>query len=243
MDVQFSDFVTIGLLILLEGLLSADNALVLALMILGLPRPDQQKALRYGLVGAFAFRTIATLLATYLIRIEWVKLLGGLYLLYLFYQHFFRSGGSEERGKPRTAKPWLGMSALWGTVVKVEMVNIAFSVDSILVAVAMSRKTWVVLTGGLLGIIAIRVVIGQLLAIVRRYPAIVDGAFIIIAWVGLKLLLEYMHAEGVIDLRINKWFSFGLIILIFGASYLYARYRGPAPDADREEEADKLLRS
>jgi YkoY family integral membrane protein len=242
MDVQFSDFITIGLLVLLEGLLSADNALVLALMILGLPRRDQKKALRYGLVGAFAFRTIATLLATYLIRIEWVKLLGGLYLLYLSYQHFFRSGGAEERGKPRPAQPWMGLSTLWGTVVKVEMVNIAFSVDSILVAVAMSRKTWVVLAGGLLGIIAIRVVIGQLLAIVRKYPAIVDGAFIIIAWVGLKLLLEYLSAEGMIHLRINKWFSFGLIIVIFTLSFLYARRLGPAPDADQDNAADELLR-
>src|SRR5206468_5401205 len=137
------------------------------------------------------FRIIATLLATQLIRIEWVKLLGGLYLLYLSYKHFFRSGGAEQRSKPRPARPWLGLSALWGTVVKVELVNIAFSVDSILVAVAMSKKLWVVLAGGLLGIIAIRVVIGKLLSLVRRYPAIVDGAFIIIAWVGLKLLIEY----------------------------------------------------
>src|SRR5207237_277900 len=83
------------LLVLLEGLLSADNALVLAVMILGLARRDQKKALRYGLVGAFAFRILATLLATYLIRIEWVKLLGGLYLLHLSYRHFFRSGGAE----------------------------------------------------------------------------------------------------------------------------------------------------
>lgn len=243
MEVQFSDFITIGLLVLLEGLLSADNALVLALMILGLPRRDQKKALRYGLVGAFAFRTVATLLATYLIRIEWVKLLGGLYLLYLSYQHFFRSGGSEARGKPRPAQPWLGLSPLWGTVVKVEMVNVAFSVDSILVAVAMSNKTWVVLAGGLLGIIAIRVVIAQLLAIVRKYPAIVDGAFIIIAWVGLKLLVEYLRAEGVIQLQINKWFSFGLIVVIFALSYLYARRKGPAPDADEDDAADELLRS
>lgn len=241
MDVQLSDFVTIGLLVLLEGLLSADNALVLALMILGLPRRDQRKALRYGLVGAFAFRTLATLLATYLIRIEWVKLLGGLYLLYLSYQHFFRSGGVEHRGKPRPAQPWLGFSALWGTVVKVELVNIAFSVDSILVAVAMSSKIWVVLCGGLLGIIAIRVVIGQLLAIVRKYPAIVDGAFIIIAWVGVKLLLEYLRAEGVVHFQINKWFSFGLIIVIFLVSYAYARRKGPVPD-DEEEEAEELLR-
>src|SRR5450830_1080036 len=244
MDVQLSDFVTIGLLVVLEGLLSADNALVLALMILGLPRRDQKNALRYGLVGAFAFRIAATLLATYLIRIEWVKLLGGLYLLYLCYQHFFQSGaGAVERGKPKPAQPWLGLSALWGTVVKVELVNIAFSVDSILVAVAMSKKTWVVLAGGLLGIVAIRVVIAQLLAIVRKYPAIVDGAFIIIAWVGAKLLMEYLNAEGVIHFSINKWFSFGLIIAIFLASYFYARRLGPAPNADDNDAATELLRS
>jgi YkoY family integral membrane protein len=240
MDVQFADFVNIGLLVILEGLLSADNALVLAMMILGLPRRDQKKALRYGLVGAFAFRTIATLLATYLIRIGWVQLAGGLYLLYLCYQHFFRSGSGGERTKIQSAQPWLGLSALWGTVVKVELVNIAFSVDSILVAVAMSRKTWVVLAGGLLGIIAIRVVIGQLLSLVRRYPAIVDGAFIIIAFVGFKLLIEYMHAEGLVPFQINKWISFGLIGAIFLASYAYARRKGPA--SDDEDEAEELLK-
>jgi YkoY family integral membrane protein len=241
MDVQLSDFVTIGVLVVLEGLLSADNALVLALMILGLPRRDQKKALRYGLVGAFSFRIVATLLATWLIRIEWVKLLGGLYLLYLSYEHFFRGGDAEERTKPVPAQPWLGLSALWGTVVKVELVNIAFSVDSILVAVAMSKKTWVVLAGGLLGIVAIRVVIGQLLAIVRKYPAIVDGAFIIIAWVGVKLLLEYLTAAGYIHLEISKWFSFGVIILIFLVSYAYARRKGPAAH-DPDDDAEQLLK-
>ena len=222
MDVQFADFITIGLLVLLEGLLSADNALVLALMILGLPRRDQKKALRYGLLGAFAFRTAATLLATYLIRIEWVKLLGGLYLLYLPYQHFFRSGDNESRRKPLPARAWLGLSALWATVVKVELVNIAFSVDSILVAVAMSPKIWVILAGGVLGIIMMRMVIGQLLALVERYPALVDGAFIIIAWVGFKLLVEYLHSAGYIALEIPKWLSLGLIVVIFAIALGYS---------------------
>lgn len=240
MTVQPADFVTIGLLVLLEGLLSADNALVLAIMILGLPRLDQRKALRYGLVGAFGFRIVATLLATHLIRIEWVKLLGGAYLLYLSYKHFFQSGDAVERSKPRPAQPWLGMSALWGTVVKVELVNIAFSVDSILVAVAMSRKTWVVLTGGLLGIVAIRVVIAQLLAIVRKYPALVDGAFIIIAWVGAKLLLDFLRVRGLIEFEVNRWVSFALIIAIFLISLAYARRIGPAQE---EEEAEELLRA
>jgi YkoY family integral membrane protein len=240
---QLDDLATIGVLIVLEGLLSADNALVLAVMILGLRRRDQKKALRYGLVGAFAMRITATLLATYLIRIGWVKLLGGLYLLYLCYKHFFGSGSAEERSRPKPAKPWLGLNALWGTVVKVELVNIAFSVDSILVAVAMSRKTWVVLAGGLLGIVAMRVVIGQLLTIVRRYPTLVDAAFIIIAWVGLKLFIEYLHATGQIHFEVNKWLSFGLIAVIFTVAYLVARRKGPVDEGDAtSEEAEELLK-
>jgi len=241
MDVHFADFLTVGLLVVLEGLLSADNALVLAVMILGLVRSDQRKALKYGLVGAFAFRIAATLAAAYLIRLGWVKLLGGAYLLYLSYKHFFLSGSAEERTRPRPARPWMGLSALWATVVKVELVNIAFSVDSILVAVAMSPKLWVILAGGLIGIIAMRVVIGELLAIVRRYPTLVDGAFVIIAWVGVKLLLEYARAMTWVEFDIPRWLSLGLIVMIFTIAYVYARRKGPADDSC-DEEAEALLR-
>ena len=237
MDVQLSDLLTVGLLVVLEGLLSADNALVVAVMILGLPRRQQKMALRYGLLGAFAFRIIATLLAVYLIRLAWVKLLGGLYLVYLTYQHFFRSGDAEQRSKPRPAKPWLGLSALWGTILKVELVNVAFSVDSILVAVAISSKTWVVLTGGLLGIVAMRIVISQLLVIVRRYPTLVDGAFVIIALVGAKLLIEYAGAMNWIHYEMPKWLSLGLIAITFLIAYLQARRKGPVDDADDEAAA------
>jgi YkoY family integral membrane protein len=242
MHIQLSDLLTVGLLVVLEGLLSADNALVVAVMILGLPRRQQKMALRYGLVGAFAFRIAATLLAVYLIRLAFVKLLGGLYLVYLTYQHFFRSGDAEQRSKPRPARPWLGLSVLWGTVVKVELVNVAFSVDSILVAVAMSSKTWVVLTGGLIGIVAMRVVIAQLLAIVRRYPTLVDGAFIIIAIVGLKLLLEYAVAMNWIHFEMPKWLSLGIIAVVFAIAYLIARRKGPAPDLEDEAAAELLER-
>ena len=238
MDVHASDFLTIALLVLLEGLLSADNALVLAILVLGLPREQQQKALRYGILGAFFFRILATLLAIHLLALTWVKLIGALYLIYLSYQHFFgHGGGTEERRAIKPAVPWLGLSAFWATVVKVELTDIVFAVDSILVAVAMSNKTWVIITGGVLGIITMRLVIGQLLTIVRRYPALVDGAFIIIAWVGLKLLIEYLHSIEVIHFGVNKWVSFGLIIVIFGVSYWYARKHGPAPDVDDEAEA------
>src|SRR5215212_1564623 len=236
MDFQLSDLLTVGLLVLLEGLLSADNALVVAVMILGRPRRQQKQALRYGLVGAFAFRTIATLLAVYLIKLAWVKLLGGLYLLYLTYQHFFQSGDAEQRSKPRPAKRWLGLPALWATILKVELVNIAFSVDSILVAVAISSKKWVVLTGGLLGIAAMRVVISQLLSIVRRYPTLVDGAFVIIALVGAKLLAEYAAAMGWVDFEVPKWLSLGLIAITFLIAYVQARRKGAVDLGDESDD-------
>jgi len=122
----------------------------------------------------------------------------------------------------------------------IAITDIVFAVDSILVAVAMSPKMWVIISGGILGIVTMRMVIGQLLALVRRYPALVDGAFIIIAWVGFKLMIEYLHAEGWVHFQVNKWISFGLIVVIFGVAYLYARRQGPVSDA-AEDEATALL--
>jgi len=241
-----SDLVTIGLLIALEGLLSADNAMVLAVLVLGLPKPEQRKALRYGILGAFAFRGTATLLAVYLIRLAWVKLAGAGYLLYLVVRHFGQRGGSEERHRAPEARAQFGLSAFWATVVKVELTDLVFAIDSILVAVAMSPKLWVVLCGGILGIVMMRLVIGELLAIVERYPPLVDGAFVIIAWVGTKLLIEFLHGEGVIALEIPRWFSLGLIVVIFTSAYLYARRRerqaalptGKPPDVPVAEHRD-----
>jgi YkoY family integral membrane protein len=230
-DIQTGDLLVIGALIVLEGLLSADNALVMAIMVLGLPRDQHQKALRYGLIGGFAFRILATLLATQLINVAWVKLLGGLYLWYLTYTHFRHTAGGD-RSEPPKAKPGFGLNAFWATVVRVEVINLAFSIDSILAAVALSPKTWVVVTGGILGIVAMRIAAGQLISLIRTYPAIVDGAFIIIGYVGLKLVVEYAHQIHLIGWKINQTFSISLIAAIFLASYFYARSKGPRPPGD-----------
>lgn len=238
-DFHVSDLVTIALLVMLEGLLSADNAMVLAVLVLGLPKKDQKKALQYGIVGAFVFRAAATLAAAYLIQLGWVKLVGAAYLMYLAVHHFTRQGGHEARRTPPKATAMFGLTAFWATVVKVELTDIIFAIDSILVAVAMSPKLWVILTGGILGIIAMRLVIGQLLAIVERYPPLVDGAFIIIAWVAVKLFVEYLHSAHYIAFEIPKWLSLGLIVVIFAVAFLYARSherRVPRPAAATSDE-------
>jgi YkoY family integral membrane protein len=241
LDIQVADLVTVALLVALEGLLSADNAMVLAVLVLGLPKREQRQALRYGIAGAFVFRIIAILLAVYLIQLQFVMLIGAAYLLWLPYTHFTGHGDGGDRRAPRQATSWLGMSPFWSTVVKVELTDIVFAIDSILVAVAMSDKLWVIITGGIMGVIAMRLVIGQLLVLVNRYPALVDGAFVIIAWVGIKLVLEYLHAAGFVDFEVPRWLSLGLIVVIFAAALLYARREGPVETDSLSEQAEEIL--
>jgi len=233
MPITVPDLVTIGLLVGLEGLLSADNALVMAIMVLGLPKDKHQQALRYGLIGGFVFRAAATVLAVHLIRVVLIKLFGAFYLLYLTFTHFRGSGeeGHDRRSAPK-AKGMLGLSPFWATVIRVELINLAFSIDSILVAVAMSPKLWVVVTGGILGIVAMRLVAGRLLALVQRYPALVDGAFIIIAWVGIKLCVEYLHDAHWMEAEIPRWLSLTVIVVIFAIAFVYAKLQGPVEEAD-----------
>jgi Membrane protein TerC, possibly involved in tellurium resistance len=126
MDIYASDLLTILLLVVLEGLLSADNALVLAILVLGLPRADQKKALRYGIAGAFVFRILATLLAIHLLAFGWIKLVGAGYLMYLSYTHFFGHGGdrgvrevdraqdASQRRKPGRRRGSGSGRRLWG---------------------------------------------------------------------------------------------------------------------------------
>ena len=241
LDITAADLVTVGLLVALEGLLSADNAMVLAVLVLGLPKAEQRKALRYGIVGAFAFRVIAILFAVWLKDIQFIMLIGAAYLLWLPYNHFTGHEDAASRRRPKSASSWLGMSPFWSTVAKVELTDIVFAIDSILVAVALSDKTWVIITGGILGVIAMRLVIGQLLALVNRYPTLVDGAFVIIAWVGVKLVLEYLHSAGYVHWEVPKWLSLGLIVVIFVIALVMARMEGPVEADELDESAEKIL--
>ena len=241
MDIQAADLVTVALLVALEGLLCADNAMVLAVLVLGLPKRQQREALQYGIVGAFAFRIVAILLAVYLIQVQFVMLIGAAYLLWLPFNHFTGHEDASARRLGKPAESWMGLSPFWSTVAKVELTDIVFAIDSILVAVAMSNKLWVIITGGILGVIAMRLVIGQLLVLVSRYPALVDGAFVIIAWVGIKLVLEYLHAAGWVHFEVPRWLSLGLIVVIFAAALVWARIDGPAAADPMAEQAEEIL--
>jgi YkoY family integral membrane protein len=194
----------IGVLVLLEGLLSADNALVLAVMVRHLPKNQQRRVLFWGIWGAVGFRVLALLLASVLLHFWICKVVGGGYLLYLALSHFYRRRYSATHsGDDQTAAPGGWLRSFWGTVTSITVADIAFSIDSILAAVGMAEgfpdhfgewaKFSIVLIGGVLGIITMRFVVRYFLILLERFPGLEEGAYYLVAWIGLKLVLSGYH--------------------------------------------------
>jgi YkoY family integral membrane protein len=184
-------------LVLIESLLSVDNAAVLATMVMDLPKEQRGKALKYGIFGAYFFRGICLLLATYLIRIWWLKAAGGVYLLYLGIE-YFRTRATPKRDDDTLVKhnSWLyrktigWMGPFWSTVVLVEIMDLAFSIDNVFAAVAFTNNIWLIVTGVFIGILAMRFVAQSFVRLMERYKFLETAAFIIIIILGCKLLLS-----------------------------------------------------
>ncbi|MEK7414781.1 MAG: TerC family protein [Planctomycetota bacterium] len=195
-----TDLLVVLVLIILEGLLSCDNAVVLALLVKDLPPNQRGKALRYGIWGAYIFRVIALFLAVWVMTIWWIKVVGGLYLAWMAVDYFVKHSGGDKDPAPRPIKRILGLSALWSTVVMVELTDIVFSVDSIAAAVALSNKLWVLILGGFLGILAMRFAAQGFVKLLEKFPRLESCAFAAVGLIGLKLLLEFpLDVVGRVD--------------------------------------------
>lgn len=190
-------------LIILESLLSVDNAAVLAIMVKDLPGRQKAKALRYGILGAYAFRGICLFIAAWLVKILWLKIVGGLYLLYLVYSHFTPENDSiEESSTTKDSKIYrtalqFGLNRFWATVILVEIMDLAFSLDNIFAAVALSNVFWIIMTSVGIGILAMRFVAAWFVKMIERFPSLEKSAFIVITLLGLKLIIS-----GIVDYSI-----------------------------------------
>lgn len=193
------------LLIALEGLLAADNALVLAIMVKHLPEKERKKALFYGLAGAFVFRFGSLFAISFLVDVWQVQAIGAIYLLFMAINHIYRKvivkKGEAEVKKPKERKE----SGFWMTVFKVELADIAFAVDSILAAVALAvalpdtglpniggldgGKFLVIFAGGFIGLIIMRYAANIFVKLLQQRPGLEIAAFLIVGWVGVKLLV------------------------------------------------------
>ncbi|WP_071459896.1 TerC family protein [Bacillus massilinigeriensis] len=215
----------IGSLVIMEGLLSADNALVLAVMVKPLPEEKRRKALFYGLIGAYIFRFIAIGVGVFLIKLWWVKVLGSAYLAWLSIKYFLdkrKQGDAPSQEQEEMSKSGILMrlfGTFWGTVAAVELMDIAFSVDSVLAAFGISQEPWVLLLGGMIGVLMMRGVAGVFLQLIERIPELETSAYILIGIIAAKMF------AGVFGIHIEHKDFFILLLITFGATFLVHFYR------------------
>lgn len=184
-------------LIVIESLLSVDNAAVLATMVMDLPKDQRGKALKYGIIGAYIFRGICLLIASWLVKIWWLKPLGGIYLLYLAFDYFFKKKDSSTEKETvdknrnwiyRSTVGWLGV--FWATVALVEVMDLAFSIDNVFAAVAFTNHIGLIYIGVFIGILAMRFVAQAFVKLMEKFAFLETAAFIVIGVLGVKLTVS-----------------------------------------------------
>ena len=195
-------------LIGLEVVLSADNAVVMAVMVKGLKPEKQKKALFYGLLGAMILRFSALFVISLLVDMWYVQALGAVYLIYLAIKHFIPSRKQKKVSHTNEKEP-----SFWGTVIKVELSDIAFAIDSILAAAALvitlpnthtfniggmdGWKFIVMFLGGFVGLLCIRFAATRIVRWLGIYPVLEKAAFILVGWVGIKLVVIVLAHEDI----------------------------------------------
>jgi len=235
-------------LIYLEGILSIDNAAVLGAMVAHLPRHapipwprllrflqrpvhrllggQRPAALKVGLLGAYLGRGLMLFVATWVIRNRWLLLLGGLYLIKLGVDHLGETPAealaAEARARGESVRP--SGRPFWSVVLAVELADLAFSLDNVVAAVALSRQFWVVMTGVALGIVTMRFAAGIFVYLIERFPVLEAAAYLLVLSIGLGLIVEdFLHVRPTDVQRFLISFSILLLALAYGRSQAFQR--------------------
>ncbi len=232
---DFSFIAIVVQLIFLEGILSIDNAAVLGAMVIplpndkGVPWPNsfqrfghildralgkqRTAALRVGLLGAYFGRGLMLLAASFIVHNPWLKLIGAAYLIRLALDDLSAHGfsGTDEDMHP------VKIRTFWMTVLSIELMDLAFSLDNVVAAVSLSEKLWVVMLGVAIGILVMRFAAGIFSAIVEKEPILKSAAYILVLNIGIELILEDLaHVE------IGDWLRFGISIATIAMCLAYA---------------------
>ena len=220
-----ADVPRLFVLIFLECALSADNAVAIASLVAPLPERLQKKALWIGSFSSLILRLAAIVSAVFLVQHAWVQLVGAAYLIYLAFHGMVKE--KKER-KVKSETP----SFFW-TVVKVELTDLIFAVDSILAALAFTGtfyhdhhlppKIWLVYAAGIFGVIAMRFAAGYLTGLMQRWPLFKLAAHLMIGWIGIKMI--YVGIQAYYTFTIPYFnLVFWLGILVFLAIATFRRY-------------------
>ncbi|WP_236686954.1 TerC family protein [Ornithinibacillus contaminans] len=208
---------TLLILIGLEGILSADNALVLAVIAKHLPEDQKKRAINYGIFGAFLFRFAALFAISFIANVWQVQAIGAAYLIYLGLKHVIQDHFGSSKGDKDELEEEAAGKGFWPTVAKIGLADLAFAIDSILAAVALAivlpetnlghfggmdtGQFLIVVLAGIAGLILIKFAATWFVQLLDKRPALETVAYLIVAWVGVKLAVITLSHEkvGILD--------------------------------------------
>ncbi|MEM7756624.1 MAG: DUF475 domain-containing protein [Cyanobacteria bacterium P01_A01_bin.40] len=206
-DAGVEVYLILLVLILLEAVLSADNAIALAAIAKSVVDPQSQRqALNIGLAGAYVLRIILIFAATWVIQYWQFELLGALYLLWLVFNYFFDSDDNDDHEQRS-----LGFKSVWQVIPTIAITDLAFSLDSVTSAIAITEETWLIIAGGTIGIVILRFLAGLFIRWLQEYTYLEDAGFITVGFVGLRLLLKVWLP----DYLIPEWVTIAVVAVFF----------------------------
>ncbi|YCJ93471.1 MAG: TerC family protein [Candidatus Karelsulcia muelleri] len=172
-------------IVLIEALLSIDNATILTTLVKNINKKDIKKALNYGLFGAYFFRIISLIFAAVIINMWWLKLIGGLYLIYLGINHFLKTQKEENNFFKINF-----FYKIWVTILYVELIDFLFSIDNIFAGISYSNNPLLIFLGVFISLFLLRISTVKLLKLTEKYSSLADSAFFLIILLGLKLIIS-----------------------------------------------------
>ncbi len=232
-------------LIFLEGILSIDNAAVLGAMVAPLPAtkpipwphwlsflsswgdrvfgPQRKAALTVGLIGAYAGRALMLLLATFIIANPWLRLLGAAYLFKLAIEHLGSSHSEwEEEEEAEALSHKTAEKGFWTVVLLVNLADMAFSLDNVVAAVALSTDFWVVFLGVAIGILIMRFAAQIFTILIEREPVLSTAAYLLVLAIGVEVLISDITLLMGHEFDFASWQKFSISLAILALSVVYA---------------------
>ncbi len=185
-------------LFIIEVLLSIDNALVNATLAESLPEVKRKKAIRIGILLGALFRIVALFFVSIIIQNIWLKVLGGLYLVYLAISHLGKV--VTEEGKVFTPK-----TTYRGVIFQIALADIVFSIDNVISAVSFSENIYIVMLGVGIGVVSMLFITPILSKLIHKYKGMPTAAYAIVGFVGLSLLVEtltHLHIPEVVKFAV-----------------------------------------
>lgn len=202
-------------IIIMECILSIDNAVVLANMVKHLPKEQQKKALKYWIFWAYIFRWLLLFASVWILKILWFKLIWWLYLIYIWIKSFEKE--EQEENISKKINKWF-----WMTVISVEIMDIIFSLDNIIWVVAFTSNIWIIITWVFIWILAMRFIAGYFIKIITKYPYLEISANIVIIILWFKLILSYLYPL-LFETHIINIITSVITILLFIVPYFFIK--------------------